>query len=482
MPEFFYRFRRASALLDEFHELERQEIYFPTLRELNDPLEGYKDLIWRGDRIVWRNLFKHYILCLMQSVALAGVAGKEFTTDMSANLVYQTESDLPVAPIRDIYAKSCAAFFDHPAAETLLTTLSREGKAIRRDELTFYLRLIHMATLTNVLRSLGEGGVKIVTSIEVIAKHAEQALGAVPEILRVHAFAEDKAEVLFFINNNLSQQMALINELIQPVSEDRRSWLFLIRDFSSNYVNALERLMYPDWHAACFVKDPTSAAMWGHYADGHQGMCLKFRAKPNSAGVPSLDLNRATSWRGDGSAGLSYVAHAFEGIDYTSAFPQIDFFESLGRLPIPKLRFWYDDPSGERSEIGRRVLSGDEKWREEYWRRFAASYRTKLPHWAYEDEHRIVFYSNLADLTTKESRKPTYRFEDLAGIVFGLRTSTENKLAAMRIIERKCVAAGRTDFEFWQTHYAHHTHKIELAQLSLVKISPGGDPGTTGSS
>jgi hypothetical protein len=478
MSDFFYRFRPASYLLDGFHELERQEIYFPTLRELNDPLEGYKDLIWRGDRIVWRNLFKHYLLCLMQSVALVGVAGRDFTTDMSANLVYQTESDLPLAPVRDVYTKSCTAFFGHPAAEALLTTLSREGKAIRRDELTFYLRLVHMSALANVLKLLGEHGLNIVTSIEEVAKHAEQSLSTVPEILRVHAFADDQAEVLFFINKNLSQQMALINELIQPITEDHRAWVFLVRDFASHYVEALERLMYPDWHAACFVTDPTSAAMWGHYAAGHQGMCLKFRAKPNSAGVPSLDLNRATSWRGDGSAGYSYVPHAFEAIDYTSAFPQIDFFESLGRLPIQKLRFWYDGHSGERSEIGRRVLGGDEKWREEYWQRFVASYRTKLPHWAYEDEHRIVFYSNLADLTAKESRKPTYRFEDLAGIVFGLKTSSEDKIAAMRIIERKCVAIGRTDFEFWQTHYAHHSRQIELAQLRLIRISPGGDPGS----
>lgn len=482
MTDFFYRFRPTFALLDGFHELERQEIYFPTLRELNDPLEGYKDLIWRGDLIVWGNLFKHYLLCLMQSVAMVGVAGKDFTADMAETLVYQTESDLPVAPVRDIYAKSCTAFFDHPAAEALLTTLSREGKAIRRDELTFYLRLIHMAALANVLRSLGERGLKIVTSIEEIAKQAEQALGTIPEILRVHAFAEDQAEVLFFIHNNLCQQMALINELIQPVMESHRSLVFLVRDFASHYVEALERLIYPEWHAACFVTSPTSTAMWGHYAAGHQGMCLKFRAKPNSAGVLSLDLNRATSWGADGSTGYSYLPHAFEAIDYSSAFPQIDFFESLGRLPIPKLRFWYDDPSGKRSEIGRRVLNGDEKWREEYWQRFAASYRTKLPHWAYEDEHRIVFYSNFADLSAKAARKLTYRFEDLAGIVFGLKTSTENKIAATRIIERKCVAAGRTDFEFWQTHYAHHTRQIELAQLRLIKIAPVGDHGTTVSS
>jgi len=65
MEECIYRFRPTSALLGGFHELENQEIYFAPARQLNDPLEGYKDLFWRGDEIVWKNFLRHYILCLM---------------------------------------------------------------------------------------------------------------------------------------------------------------------------------------------------------------------------------------------------------------------------------------------------------------------------------------------------------------------------------------------------------------------------------
>ena len=86
----------------------------------------------------------------------------------------------------------------------------------------------------------------------------------------------------------------------------------------------------------------------------------------------------------------------------------------------------------------------------------------------------IRLNSNLDNLESKEARKLKYRFEDLAGIIFGLKTSTESKIAAMRIIERKCVESCRTDFEFLQTHYSHRTRQIELAPLRLVRISPGG--------
>src|SRR5205814_6675950 len=49
-------------------DLQNQEIYFASALELNDPLEGYKDLFWKGDEIAWKNLLRHYLLCLMQTI------------------------------------------------------------------------------------------------------------------------------------------------------------------------------------------------------------------------------------------------------------------------------------------------------------------------------------------------------------------------------------------------------------------------------
>jgi len=486
MLDHFYRFRPAAALLDGFSELERQEIYFPTVDELNDPLEGYRDIVWRGDRIVWRNLFRHYLLCLMQTVSLVGVAGNSFSTEMAANLVFQTDADLPQAPIREIYSGACDTFFGHPSAEALLGTLSQPGKAIRRDELIFYLRMVHYSALSTVIRLFEEGGLRLMTSTGNVADLAEKSMASLPEVLRLHAFAEDQAEVLFFINNNITQQLALIHELNGDFPSDRRSWLLVARDFPTHYIAAIERLLYPEWHAACFVTDPTGASMWGHYGDGHRGICLKFKAKPNIAGVASLDLYRRTSWGSGGRVGYSWVPHAFEAVDYVTEFPEINFFESLGRLPLSKLsRFWYAGPNGERSEIASRILGGEAhaQWRDEYWQRFATGCRIKSPQWKHEVEHRIVVHSNLDNLEAKNDRKLKYRFEDLTGIIFGLKTSTENKISVMRIIERKCVEAGRSDFEFWQAHYSRRTHQIELAPLRLFKISLGdatGDPAASG--
>ena len=66
----FYRFRSIDALLGKHRELEEQTIYFASPEELNDPMEGLRDIVWDGDKIVWTNFFKHYIFCLNRSCLL----------------------------------------------------------------------------------------------------------------------------------------------------------------------------------------------------------------------------------------------------------------------------------------------------------------------------------------------------------------------------------------------------------------------------
>ena len=54
-----YRFRSMEYLLgDKYQELERKTIYFASPDQLNDPMEGFRDIVWSGDKIVWTNFFQ----------------------------------------------------------------------------------------------------------------------------------------------------------------------------------------------------------------------------------------------------------------------------------------------------------------------------------------------------------------------------------------------------------------------------------------
>ncbi|MGN4149526.1 DUF2971 domain-containing protein [Burkholderia gladioli] len=469
-----YRFRSTYALLDGYQELENQQIYFCPPDGLNDPLEGFKHIFWRGDQIVWRNLMRHYLLNLMQVTSIASIMGKDFNPEKCASLVYQTEHDLPQAPIRDIYAASCKNFFEHPVPERLITALASQARAVKRDELQFYLRLIHPLAARSVLTSLAKRRLIMMQAAQELDALIDAMSDNLINFLHAHEQAGDISDAIFSASEELMSQLSLINELKNPATPDHRPWLFIIQNFTSYYVKSLERLLYPDWHVACFVDDPTNSAMWGGYGDSHRGVCLKFKAKVDNQGTRTLDLYRANSWSGgkDGVvAHYAYVPHRFEQVRYTSEFPEVDFFESIATLSLSKLTgFWFAGPDGERSTTAERMLREDDGWRRDYWRKFVASFSTKSEEWAHEKESRLVLHSSLQRFDDKESRKLRYRFSDLAGIAFGMKTTSEDKLCIMRIIEQKCATEGRKDFEFYQARFSDSAKKIELTPLSMLKI------------
>jgi hypothetical protein len=61
---------RSIEKLLGYNELENQEIYFSPLEDLNDPMEGFIDFVWKGDEILWENFLKHYVLCFEHVVCL----------------------------------------------------------------------------------------------------------------------------------------------------------------------------------------------------------------------------------------------------------------------------------------------------------------------------------------------------------------------------------------------------------------------------
>ena len=138
----FYRFRPAHHLLAGYRELERQEIFFASPEKLNDPLDGFKDVFWLGDSVLWTNLFKHYLLCLMHTMVVALISGSESVFPADQTFVFLTEDILKTPQLREIYREICNFFFkgdDYGALPNLLS----QRQQVRRNELECYLRLIH---------------------------------------------------------------------------------------------------------------------------------------------------------------------------------------------------------------------------------------------------------------------------------------------------------------------------------------------------
>ena len=111
-PDYLYRFRTLKRVLDQ-KELENQEIYFSSPKELNDPIESFINLFWKGDKIAWTGLFKHYIIILEQWKTSALIDNDIFLSDKSQ--LFHNVNQLPTQIYKDKILSIYSNFFTHPS-------------------------------------------------------------------------------------------------------------------------------------------------------------------------------------------------------------------------------------------------------------------------------------------------------------------------------------------------------------------------------
>jgi hypothetical protein len=481
MTKYFYRYRPINAVLDGFHELENQEIYFSTTDELNDPMEGFKDIFWQGDEIVWRNFLKHYILCVLQTAYYCFTAIDQFDPKVLRNIVFGVPQELPEAPIRDIYQRVSTEFLAESVVKTFLSIMAARTTPIRRNELTSYLRALHGLAIQIVLKEYRKRGllspqVQGAESQprEDLTRNAIAMMEGVTQIPPSEYPAEQVSEALFAANEAAVMQLMLISEYNLPNRDAQIPIVFWTHKFPTAYVAALDKLVHRDWYVACFAKTAENHSMWSTYANGHRGVCLMFKTNPNTLGTPSLIIERVTGAGGSKDKPITYssseIAHELKAVHYTAQYPVIDFFRSLGSISEMHMNnFWYLGEDGTFSVCRDAIYADPNAWRSSYWQTFGESALYKTPEWTHEEEYRIVVHSGF-DMSQKDERKLKYRFHDLAGLVFGARTDIEDKLKIMQIIDAKCSKEKRSDFKFFEIRYLYTESRFQIFPLDLLKI------------
>ena len=453
MTQKIYRLRSAKHLLGTYQELQKQEIYFAKPDELNDPMEGFRDIVWRGDEIVWQNLFRNYISCLYLTVVLAKVFGN--------NTVIQPEQ-IPIGGLADehetliaaaILDELCTNVFGRCNLRTLTQELANANHAVRRDELLVYLKHIHYITLEEIQNIHIRHGMApeearptpLQDPLELpenLPDLIQRLYGEQPEIAR------SALAVLFSVSNLMFDNMNLMHKYNTTRQNDggetpaRLNHDFVVLDFPRKYLTQLPRILYPDWYVACFLEDCRNSSVWAHYADNHRGACLIFYTAEGS-GQLGLELRCITGFSGHRdkhSGGMTtrptwnYSLKPLYRVGYEEELRELDFFRSIGVLPTGRLLSkWYTDDAGNRSICSDHIGFGDEDtWREAYWEKFYQDITVKSQDWAYEKEMRMFLSSSTSDLTEKTSRKLTYRFASLRGGIFGINMTDNDK---MKIIE-----------------------------------------------
>ena len=224
----------------------------------------------------------------------------------------------------------------------------------------------------------------------------------------------------------------------------------MIFDFPKVYVENLKNLPFHKWWTACFTKSYDNLSVWGNYADGHRGACLIFGDNLN--------------WKP-----VKYWITSFHEVSYENRLTEIDFFRSIGAGTVAEImKTWYTDEDGNRSECASHI--GDESedtWRKDYWDNFFRIITTKNRDWKYEQEYRVILYDIIRGIVEKDDHTLTYDFKSLKGIIFGIKTSDEDKLKIIDIIKSKCAENNRTDFKFFQAYYSPDNGDIRKYEIHL---------------
>lgn len=460
MLDVIYRYRSMDALLGERRELERHQIYFAKSGELNDPMEGYKDVVWRGDAVLWENLLRHYVLALLHVNVQCVLIGNDVPFEEPRIPAALTEDDLPTDAFRALYKDACDGFLERPGPSSLGQQLTALRSPLRREGMRFVLSLVHGAAFATITSLLAQRGLIKSEAAKVLPKST--ALDAVfKPFTDAEKLPDVDLETIALAGNRAREDQAL-RALFQLANAGTTPGAlkatFLAFTFPDRYVQGVvERLVHPSWRTACFSKTCTNASSWAVYAREHTGAALVFRPKIENgkAFLPLMGVIGESSGIGVPSQKIrGPILGELVPVTYTSRPPEIDFFRSLGTLPRRKLeRAWYRQRDDTRSAIIDEALKADAAWREAYWASFNRVATTKLEDWKHEEEYRIVLADMLGLHAEAADGLVEYDFSCLVGVVFGMRTKEQDKLEVMKIIATECARAGRQDFEFHQIMY-----------------------------
>ena len=428
MGKKFYKYRSAEKLL-KYKELERQEIFFATPKELNDPMEAYKTIVFKGDEILWHNLFTKYF-------------------HFYAEIIYQEvyRHSIKTNSFEYVYK----IFINN--INNLVSTISKF--TIYKHELTLYL-----LTLTQYI------------DILLFEFYSCSKCKDFQENLELRKVCEI---VLLFINGLLlarkkHYKFNMLSALLtSPLSQIFKMDIYTYR--VSLFIEQLENLMSPKVISTSFSETCNNTLMWTHYSENHTGVCLIFDTKENN----SFELSIIDSYNRIMIHHLSkhmetkprirnkYIKDTcvLKPIVYKLDLKPINFFENI--LPINEKLKWYTSnitneiSSLYQSNINNSIIADVTK-----------NFMNKANKWKYEKEWRIAYFYDLNISIPTKLRKFKYDFNSLNGIIFGIRTPAEVRHKIISIIANKCKKVGRKKFNFYDMQIDTNNGNLKKIRINI---------------
>ena len=452
-----YRYRPIQSALAE---LEDGSFYFAERTELNDPIEGYAKIFFQGDRPAWQGLLKNFVCSLFYALQThllmeRNVDGsrEDFLQNLQNRVVLINLQHFDGSPLKKIFARLSEKFLRCDDVQRLVEFYGGAQIKCFGKETEFVLRAVTDAACHLCVEKC--------KSLDLIADDFDANFFDVAYELSFEELKnlsdEDRRRRVDEIENLNCDVMesGLLALKLNPRNlrdsnrELKQQLLQLKIFFPRMYVEQLKDMMYPDGYVVCFSRTPTDSAMWGNYADNHCGICFVYETE-----------------HVDGHEFINFAARPLEvePIKYGAQIIERNFFDALKHLIFLQAEDWLTGADGVKS-----CKLADQDAPDEYDDAYREKFHRKLPAWRHEQEYRIFLPDKFHRYGDKFSRRLKYDPHELTGIVFGLRTSLDDKLELIqRLIRlRKSVS----DFEFFQAEFDDETQSISVREKFLL-INP----------
>ncbi|MCD4820832.1 MAG: DUF2971 domain-containing protein [Methanococcoides sp.] len=210
---------------------------------------------------------------------------------------------------------------------------------------------------------------------------------------------------------------ATLQENINKGILEKNGNLFILDPANEIYRNLEGSDLHGDVHSknlplvACFTEKDDSILMWSHYANNHQGICLRFKAKP------ALDCH----------------------------------YLLLNSKQIPLMKVQYNDDLPDDVNMANNEERIDQ---------IPTCLLTKFSDWEYENEYRILRFED----EFEQNNIMNYEKQDLEGIVFGLKV---NKKDAQDVYEtiRENYINKRVNVNFYEAKEIRNKYAIQVEKI-----------------
>lgn len=446
-----YRYRSIESAL---RELDNGEFYFASPTELNDPIEGYVKIFWCGDKPAWQGLLKNFVCSLfynlqtylLKSGNFHSAAQENFLNDLRQKSLLPNLRHFESSPLSKIFSELGKNFLSKEIVRKVVDFYGGEVKCYGR-EMEFVLR-----TVTDTAFKICVDKCKSLGMID--ADFDENFFDVEYEIsfdgLKSITDEERKRKIDKLENLNCDlMESGLLNLKFNHRAANadfrfRQTMLWLRFIFPRTYLEQLEEILYPNGYVVCFSDTPTNSAMWGNYADNHRGICFVYNTETFN-----------------GREFMTFAAKPLEvrPVKYNEQVIEKNFFYMLRHVNFLSAQDWLTGLDGKSKLLAADKVDGyDEDYREKFYH--------KLTDWKYEREYRIFLPDEFYSYGNKITRNLKYDLSELRGIIFGIRTTLDDKIRLLQKLER--LQKFLNDFEFYQAEYDDETQIISVREKILL--------------